>query len=158
MNWINFAGGKYTFAADIQQFAEMNGYKPPCEADGTRHPGTDCNAKMRTIFKDAGMRHTFKVTINSVLEVRAEDTTFNSIWIHKLVKYGVISEAYLKHKSIQLYSEQAVNALLSVMLKTQVEYQHDENDKEWYCEAPITAGTHNLEKKRNKPKASLFKK
>ena len=158
MNWINFPQGKYTFAADIQQFAELNGYKVPCEADGTRHPGTDCNAKMRTIFKDAGMRHTFNVTPHSVIEVRVEDGEVNRIWVQKLVDHGIISGAYLKQKCIQLYSEQAVNALLSVMLKTHVEYHPDEKDKEWHWDAPLVAGTHNLEKKRNKPKASLFKK
>ena len=55
MRWINFPdGSKYTLAVDIQKFAEQHGYTVPCESDGTRHPGTDCNAKMRTILKDAG--------------------------------------------------------------------------------------------------------
>lgn len=159
MRWINFPDGStYTFAVDIQKFAEMNGYTVPCEQDGTRHPGTDCNQKMRTIFKDAGMRRTFRVVEESVVAVRADDTPVNSSFIRWLVDNGLASDYYIRKGAIQLYTKEAVNALLSAMLKTHVEYELDEDDEEWNCPIFVTKRSQNLEKKKNKPKASLFKK
>lgn len=159
MRWIKFSdGSSYALAVDIQRFAEMNGYKVPCEQDGTRHPGTDCNAKMRTIIKDAGLRHTFKITEQSVVEIRMEDSSYNTMFLESLVDHGVVSNTYLKHKVIQLYTKEAVNALLSVMLKTHVEYEPDDNDITWHHGIPVTKRSHSLEKKKNRPKTSLFKK
>lgn len=158
MRWINFPdGSSYTLAVDIQKLAEQNGYTVPCEADGTRHPGTDCNQKMRTIMKDAGLRRTFRITDQSVVDVRMEDTPVNVSFMRWLVDNGVISDSYLRIGTIQLYSEEAVNALISVMLKTQIEYDI-EDDEMWECAMLVTKRSHNFEKKKNKPKASLFKK
>lgn len=159
MRWVNFPdGSSYTFAVDIQKFAEQNGYKVPCEPDGTRHPGTDCNQKMRAIFKDAGMRRTFGVTEQSVVVVHAEDGFQNDYFLHWLVRQELVSSYYVGRGAIQLYAIEAVNALLSVMLKTHVEYEHDADDEEWNFSALVTKRSQNLEKKKNKPKASLFKK
>jgi hypothetical protein len=159
VRWINFIDGtSYTFAADIQKFAERHGYKVPCEQDGTRHPGTDCNQKMRTIHKDAGMRRTFGVTESSVVVIRANDFHSNKSFLHWLVDNNIVSEHYYRMGSIQLYTREAVNALLSVMLKTHVEYEKDDTDEEWDCPLLVTKRNHNLEKKQNKPKASLFKR
>ena len=159
MRWINFPdGSKYTLAVDIQKFAELNGYKVPCEQDGTRHPGTDCNQKMRIIFKDAGMRRTFKVTELSVVVISSDDTPFNGAFLRWLVEENIVGDYYLRKGAIQLYTKEAVNALLSVMLKTHVEYEQDEEDVEWNCPIFVTKRSQNLEKKKNKPKTSLFKK
>ena len=158
MRWINFPdGSSYTLAVDIQKLAEQNGYTVPCEADGTRHPGTDCNQKMRTIMKDAGLRRTFHITDQSVVDVRMEDTPVNVSFMRWLVDNGLISDSYLRIGTIQLYSEEAVNALISVMLKTQIEYDI-EDDEMWECAMLVTKRSHNFEKRKNKPKASLFKK
>lgn len=158
MRWIEFPdGSRYTLAVDIQKLAEQNGYTVPCEADGTRHPGTDCNAKMRTVIKDAGLRRTFHITDQSVVDVRMEDTPINIGFLRWLVDNGIVSDSYLKIGTIQLYSEEAVNALISVMLKTQIEYDI-EDDQIWECAMLITKRSHNFEKKKNKPKASLFKR
>lgn len=159
MRWINFPdGSRYTLAVDIQKFAERHGYVVPCEQDGTRHPGTDCNQKMRTIYKDAGMRRTFGVVEQSVVVIKAEDATVNVSFLNWLADNGLVSDYYARKGAIQLYTIQAVNALLSAMLKTHVEYEMDENDEEWNCSIFVTKRSHNLEKKKNKPKASLFKK
>ena len=159
MRWIKFPdGSSYALAVDIQKFAELNGYTVPCEQDGTRHPGTDCNAKMRTVFKDVSMRHTFKITEQSVVEVRMDDSYYNTLFLEWLVDNDVVSNAYLKHRVVQLYTKEAVNALLSVMLKTHVEYQPDDTDIEFSFGVPITKRSHSLEKKKNRPKTSLFKK
>lgn len=158
MRWISFPdGGSYTFAVDIQKLAEQNGYSVPCEADGTRHPGTDCNAKMRTIMKDAGLRRTFHITDQSVVDVQMEDGFVNASFVRWLVDNGLISDSYLRIGTIQLYSEEAVNALISMMLKTQIEYD-SADDEVWECAMLITKRSHNFEKRKNKPKASLFKK
>lgn len=159
MRWIKFPdGSSYTFAVDIQKFAEMNGYIVPCESDGTRHPGTDCNAKLRTIFRNAGMRRTFRLTESSVVEVRAEDSFYNSEFINWLIERSIVSTSYFLHKSVQLYTKEAVNALLSSMLEMQVEYKVDDEDREWMCPILVTKRSHSLEKGKNKPKVSLFKK
>ena len=159
MRWINFIdGSSYTLAVDIQKFAEQNGYIVPCEQDGTRHPGTDCNQKMRTVFKDAGMRRTFGVTEQAVVVVRADDTPANSSFLHWLVDNDIVSDYYLRKGAIQLYTKEAVNALLSAMLKTHVEYEKDKDDEEWNCAIFVIKRTQNLEKKKNKPKASLLNK
>lgn len=159
MRWINFPdGSSYTFAVDIQKFAEANGYKVPCEPDGTRHPGTDCNQKMRTVYKDAGMRRTFGVTEESVVVVRAEDNFLNGCFLDWLVEQNLVHSYYVGRGAIQLYTIHAVNALLSAMLKTHVEYEKDEDDEEWNCSICVVKRSHSLELKRNKPKASLFKK
>lgn len=159
MRWINFPdGSSYTFAVDIQKFAEKHGYTVPCEQDGTRHPGTDCNQKMRTIYKDAGMRRTFGVTEQSVVVIRAEDSITNGCFLDWLVEWELVHPYYVGRGAIQLYTIEAVNALLSVMLKTHVEYERDEEDEEWDCSALVTKRSQNLEKKKNKPKASLFNK
>lgn len=158
MRWINFPdGSSYTLAVDIQKLAEQNGYTVPCEADGTRHPGTDCNQKMRTVMKDAGLRRTFRITDQSVVDVRMEDTPVNVSFMRWLVDNGVINDSYLRIGTIQLYSEEAVNALISVMLKTQIEYDI-EDDEMWECAMLVTKRSHNFEKRKNKPKASLLKK
>lgn len=158
MRWIEFPdSSKYTFAVDIQKLAEQNGYVVPCEADGTRHPGTDCNAKMRTVVKNTGLRRTFHITDQSVVDVRMEDSVINAAFIRWLVDNGIVNDSYLKLGTIQLYSENAVNALISVMLKTQIEYDI-EDDEVWECGMLITKRSHNFEKRKNKPKASLFKK
>ena len=159
MRWITFPdGSSYTFAVDIQKFAEANGYVVPCEADGTRHPGTDCNQKMRSIFKDAGMRRTFKITELSVVDIQAEDSLANAAFLQELVDAGIVSNFYLKRGVIQLYTRQAVNALLSVMLNSHVEYTLDETDIEWPWSLMVVKRRHGLEKSKNKPKVSLFKK
>lgn len=158
MRWIKFPdGSQYTLAVDIQKLAEQNGYTVPCEADGTRHPGTDCNTKMRTVVKDAGLRRTFHITDQSVVDVRMEDGAVNSAFLRWLVDTGVIHNSYLKIGAIQLYSEDAVNALISVMLKAQIEYDIAD-DEILECGMLVTKRGHNFEKKQNKPKASLFKK
>lgn len=158
MRWIEFPdGSRYTLAVDIQKLAEQNGYVVPCEADGTRHPGTDCNAKMRTVIKDAGLRRTFRINEQSVVDVRVEDTPVNFEFMRWLVDNGIINSSYLKIGTIQLYTEMAVNALISVMLKTQIEYDI-EDDEIWECAMLITKRSHNFEKRKNKPKASLFNK
>ena len=158
MRWINFPdGSQYTLAVDIQKLAEQHGYIVPCEADGTRHPGTDCNAKMRTILKDAGMRRSFGLTDQSVVDVRAEDSFTNAAFLRWLVDAGVTTPHYLKLGVIQLYTDKAVNALLSVMLKTEVSYTPSDDDV-IECGALLTKRAHNFEKKQNRPKASLFKK
>lgn len=159
MRWLKFPDGTtYTFAVDIQRFAETNGYSAPREQDGTRHPGTDCNAKMRTIAKDAGMRKTFGITESSVVDVRMDDSPSNSSFLHWLVDSELAGPMYLRNRVIQLYTIEAVNALLSVMLKTHVEYEIDYTDDEWESPFLVTKRAHNLEKLKNKPKASLFKK
>lgn len=159
MRWINFPdGSSYTFAVDIQKFAEENGYKVPCEQDGTRHPGTDCNQKMRVIYKDAGMRRTFGIVENSVVVVKAEDSPANHSFLSWLLDNNIVSDYYARKGEIQLYTIQAVNALLSSMLGVPVKYVTDDTDKEWNCAMFVTKRSHNLEKKMYKPKASLFKK
>lgn len=158
MRWIQFpSGAKYTLAVDIQKTAEQYGYSVPCEADGTRHPGTDCNAKMRIIIKDAGLRRSFGVTEHSVVDVRAEDSFTNAAFLRWLVDAGITSSYYLKLGVVQLYTESAVNALLSVMLQTEVKYTVTD-DEIIECGALLTKKIHNFEKKKNKPKASLFNK
>lgn len=158
MRWINFAdGSEYTLAVDIQKLAENYGYVVPCEADGTRHPGSDCNAKMRAVIKDAGLRRSFCITDQSVVDVRVGDSVANSAFIRWMVDEGIINDSYLKIGVIQLYSEHAVNALLSVMLKAQVSYT-PKDDEVIECALLVTKRSHNFEKKQNKPKASLFKK
>ena len=159
MRWIEFTNGsRYTLAVDIQKLAEQNGYIVPCEADGTRHPGTDCNAKMRTILKDAGLRRSFGVHEGCVMDVVADETPVNTAFIRWLVDNGIVSDSYLKIGTIQLYTEEAVNALLSIMLKTYVSYEADKADQLWSCRMIVTKRFHNFEKKKNRPKASLFKK
>lgn len=158
MRWIKFPDGTlYTLAVDIQKTAEQYGYTVPCEADGTRHPGTDCNAKMRTIIKDAGLRRSFGVTEYSVVDVRAEDSFTNAAFLRWLVDAGVTTSYYLKLGVIQLYTENAVNALLSVMLQTEARYEPTD-DETIECGALLTKRIHNFEKKKNRPKASLFNK
>lgn len=158
MRWINFPdGSEYTLAVDIQKLAELHGYVVPCEADGTRHPGTDCNSKMRTIVKDAGLRRSFCITDQSVVDIRMEDSPANAAFIQWMVDESIISDSYLKLGGIQLYSEHAVNALLSVMLKTQVSYTAKDDDV-LECALLVIKRCHNFEKKKNRPKASLFKK
>lgn len=153
MRWIILPdGSKYTLAVDIQKIAEQNGYTVPCEADGTRHPGTDCNAKMRTIFKDAGLRRTFGITDQCVVDIR------NAAFIKWLNDRDVISDYYVRLGVVQLYTIEAVNALLSVMLKTYVSYEADDGDEEYEVPVLPVRHSHNFEKKMNKPKASLFKK
>lgn len=158
MNWIKFPDGHhYTFASDIQRFAEEQGYKAPREADGTRHPGTDCNAKMRTVMKDAGMRKAFGISPTSVVDVYIDQCESNTQFLQWLVDMNIVSDAYKKHKMIQLYSPYAVDAILSMMLKIQLHYVPSD-DLVWNCPGPVFMEYHNFELKKNKPKASLFNK
>lgn len=158
MRWIEFIdGSRYTLASDIQKTAEQHGYTVPCEADGTRHPGTDCNSKMRTVVKDAGLRRTFRVNDQSVVDVRIDDGPVNTAFLKWMVDEGLVSDSYIRIGAIQFYSESAVNALLSVMLKTEVRYDSKDDD-EWHVPMRVTKRSHNFEKKKNKPKTSLFKK
>ena len=158
MRWIQFPdGSRYTFAVDIQKFAEECGYLVPCEADGTRHPGTDCNAKMRTVIKDAGLRRTFDITEQSVVDVKLSDSPVTVSFSDWIIDRGLVSEAYWKIGVIQLYTLEAVNALLSVMLKAEVSYGPGD-DNVYQCPILVTRLRHNFEKKRNRPKASLFNK
>lgn len=155
MRWIKFPDGStYTLAVDIQKLAERHGYVVPCEADGSRHPGTDCNAKMRNIVKNVSLRHTFHIKPQSVVDIRVDDG--NADFLNWLANEGIASSSYLRVGVIQLYTEDAVNALISVMLKTQIEYDIAE-DKVWECPIPVLKRSHNFEQKKNKPKASLFK-
>ena len=129
MRWIKFPdGSQYTFAVDIQKLAEQHGYAVPCEADGTRHPGTDCNAKMRTVVKDIGLRRSFHITDQSVVDVKVDDGTVNAAFMRWLVDEELVSSSYLKLGALQLYAEEAVNALISVMLKAQIEYDIDDDE------------------------------
>ena len=158
MRWIKLPDGSYyTLAVDIQKFAEKNGYFVPSESDGTRHPGTDCNAKMRTIVKNAGLRRTFNVTEQSVVDVVRDDTGSFDL-IQWLVDSEIISSSYLRIGVIQLYTHEAVNAILSSMLRMHVIYDLDDNDDVWSCPYPVSRHRHNFEKLKNKPKVSLFKK
>jgi hypothetical protein len=158
MRWIQFPdGSSYTLAVDIQKLAEQNGYRVPCESDGTRHPGTDCNFKMRTVIKNAGLRRSFHINDESVVDIRIDDSPANAEFIKWMVSEGIIHSSYLRIGAIQLYTNEAVNALISVMLNTEVEYDI-EDDKFWEAPMIVTKRSHNFEKKKNKPKASLFRK
>lgn len=158
MRWVEFPDGtKYTFAADIQKAAEKSGYSVPCEADGTRHPGTDCNSKMRTVIKDIGMRRTFKITDDSVVDIKADDCAENSKFIQWLVEECFVSDYYSRLGVVQLYSPSAVDALLSAMLKSEAHYD-SAGDPHWRASALVIKRSHNFELKKNKPKTSLFKK
>lgn len=158
MNWVKLPSGNYyTFASDIQQFAEQQGYKVPCEADGTRHPGTDCNAKMRKAVKDAGMRKTFNLTAFSVVDVDISEEGNNAEFLQWLVNMGIVSDAFKKRNTIQLYSREAVDAILTVMLKLHLHYV-PAGDSSWESPLPVFMECHNFELKKNKPKASLFNK
>lgn len=157
MNWIKFSDGThYTFARDIQKFAESQGYKVPRDNNGNSHPGTDCNTRMRTIMKDAGMRKSFNIDITSVVDVYIEDCEENQELLKWLTETGILGEAYKKHKVIQLYRREAVSALLSTMLKVGLEYV-PYKDKIWEYNGYVLMSIHNFELKKNKPKASLFK-
>ena len=159
MRWIKFHDGSmYTFAADIQKLAEAHGYAVPCEQDGTRHPGTDCNQKMRAIFKDAGMRQTFGLNESSVVVIDVNNSPFNGSFLRWAVDENIISAYYLRKGAVQLYTEEAVSALLSVMLKHHVEYHPDDEDTVLSSPIFVVKKSQNLEKKRNRPKASLFNK
>lgn len=158
MNWIKLPDGKYyTFAPDIQRFAEENGYKAPCEVDGTKHPGTDCNSKMRTVVKNAGLRRTFEITPESVIDIYVDDDNCNAKFLQWLIESRIVSDAYKKHKVIQLYSGEAVNAILSVMLKAEWVYNPVYDSKYIYSHTLVTE-SHNFELKKNKPIVSLFNK
>ena len=159
MRWVNFPdGSSYTFAVDIQKLAELNGYTVPCEADGTRHPGTDCNQKMRAVIKDMGMRFSFGITEQSVVDVRVQDSPFNIAFVRWLADNGLASDYYVRKGVIQLYTKDAAEAILSTMLKTMVEYVPDDTDEAWDCAMLPVKRAHNFEKPKNKPKVSLFKK
>lgn len=162
MRWIKLRDGQiYTFAADIQKRAETLGYRVPCEADGTRHPGTDCNAKMRTVVKSLSLRKAFGINNMSVVDVRVEDGRHNVAFMSWLVYKGVITDAYLKIGTLQLYSLQAANALICVMLQTNEEdLVREGDDPNVILTYPnfVKLREHNFEKKRNRPIVSLFKK
>lgn len=159
MRWIKFFdGSRYTFAVDIQKFAEQHGYVVPCEQDGTRHPGTDCNSKLRTAFKNRSMRRVFNLTEQSVVDIRADDSMFNRSFLRWIVDNELVTPYYLQRGVIQLYSIEAVNAILSVMLDTAVSYEEDQDDEGWLCYIFVTKRSHSLEKGKYKPKASLFNK
>ena len=159
VRWVKFPdGSSYTLAVDIQKFAESNGYKVPCDADGTRHPGSDCNRRLRSIFRDAGIRKTFGLTESCVIDVRFEDGFINQTFFDWLFDCGIVSIHYSGKGVIHLYSKESVNALLSAMLNTHVEYEEDQDDEEWCCPLLVIKRSHNLELKRNKPKVSLFDK
>lgn len=158
MRWIEFPdGSRYTFAVDVQKTAESYGYSVPCEADGTRHPGTDCNSKMRTVVKDIGMRKTFAINDQSVVDIKVDDGSVNIAFMRWLVEEELVSESYIRLGVIQLYSESAVNALLSVMLKAEAHYA-SYDDTVWQVPVMVTKRAHNFEMKKNKPKISLFRK
>lgn len=158
LRWIEFPDGrKYTFAVDIQKLAEKHGYKVPCESDGTRHPGTDCNRKMRKVVKDIGLRRTFGINDGSVVDVRTDESEANAAFVRWLINQGFVSDSYLKGKAIQLYRLEAVNALLSVMLKAETEYAILD-DYVWEVPMMVTKRSHNFEMKQNRPIVSLFNK
>lgn len=158
MNWVQFPSGTlYTFAPNIQRFAEEQGYRAPCEADGTKHPGTDCNSKMRTVCKSAGMRRTFNIDEKAVIDIYVDKYEENAQFLDWLIRNNIVSSSYKKHKVIQLYSKNAVNAILSVMLNVPLEYDTSGDSIFPYSGAGYCS-LHNFELKKNKPKASLFKK
>lgn len=162
MRWIQLRDGRmYTFASDIQKRAETLGYKVPCESDGTRHPGTDCNAKMRTVVKSLSMRRAFGIDKMSVVDVRVEDGRHSVAFMGWLIDRGVITDAYLKIGTLQLYSVEAANALICVMLQTNEEaLVRNGDDPNSVLKYPnfVKVREHNFEKKRNRPIVSLFKK
>lgn len=159
MRWIEFAlkGTRYTLAADIQKEAEKHGYKVPCENDGTRHPGTDCNSKMRSIMKNAGLRAAFGIKADSVVDVFIREHS-NKVFAEWCVECGLIGASFNRHGTIQLYTPEAANALLSVMTKSHVYYEIDSNDSIFRYRHPVVLCDHSLEMAKNKPKASLFRK
>ena len=104
------------------------------------------------------MRRTFGITEQSVVDIVADYSVFNTAFIRWLVDNGILNDSYLRIGAVQLYTKEAVNALLSIMLKTYVSYEVDHVDEDWECAILVTKRSHNFEKKKNRPKASLFNK
>lgn len=164
MRFIVFRDGiGYTFASDIQSYAEAHGYKVPCEPDGTRHPGTDCNNKARSIMNSRAMRAEFKLKPDGsdVVEIYEDDSVENAECVKYLQEHGFVPPN-LRHGNIQLYSIRMAEALVGVMVN------RDRNPNSPVVRTPLVIKgmtrlpfspnirIHSLAKTKDKPKLSLL--
>lgn len=161
MRFIVFNDGvAYTLAADIQRSAEAYGYNVPCEPDGTRHPGTDCNNKARSIMNSRALRAEFslKPDGSDVIEIYEDDSVENAECLQQLRERGFVPPN-LRHGNVQLYSIGMAEALLNVMVnKNMSSVRRVPVNVKSVTSLPFSPmmRIHSLAKTKDKPKLSLL--
>lgn len=110
MRYAEINSTSYTFALSIQNEAIRQGYTPPSDPDGQRHPANDVNAKCRVIYNDRAFCHTMGV--RQRMAVDTEDQQF----IEWCVREGLLPESYLHIKKITMYQYQLANAVVMKMV------------------------------------------
>lgn len=155
IQWFKFTDGtEYCLARDIIDYARSLGYHPPISSDERVHPGSICNRTMRTIIKDAGLRRKYKITVESVVQVRPEYSAGSNCFMNYLVDEMGLSKSTIIKGHIDLYNRQAVEAILSSLMGEHIRYEEKYNPFD--IKFPVVKSPKSVEKMRLKPKASLF--
>lgn len=155
IQWFKFMDGtEYCLARDIIDYARSLGYHPPISSDERVHPGSICNRTMRTIIKDAGLRRKYKITPDSIVQIRPEYSPGSRRFMQYLVEEMGLSQSTVSKGHIDLYNKNAVESILSSLMGEQIIYRESYNPFD--IRFPVVKSPKSVEKMRLKPKASLF--
>lgn len=154
MKFVQCPNGAYTTAPEIYYYAVSKGFPATRDGFGRIHPGTVCNAKMRSILKDPTNRRVWRLTEWSVLDVPTS-TERGAALVEILVNTGLLSPYYKSQRTFQMYSYNAARALIAAMTGGE---EIDEPVEYLVCHVSVIGQCHEFEVRHKRPFVSLFKK
>lgn len=159
MVYYVFKNTTVTLARFVENAGADLGGSVRLDPDGSRHPGSVCNAYLKRIAKDLGHRKSYGYEEGCVFQV-GTDTSVGAEFVQYLMDRGVLDSSSLKNGMLDVYTPKGAQIVVAAMsncpTKTIPEYmiQHDFTFKD--VELPVSTKT--LRKQKDLPKGrTLFK-
>lgn len=154
-----FKNTTVTLARCIENVGAALGGSIRIDPDGTRHPGSVCNAYLKRIAKDIGHRKSYGYKEGCVLQVDA-NSLVGKDFIQCLMDQGVLDASSLRNGMLDVYTPEAARIIVAAMNNSPnmkiPAYRIEWNFRFKDVDLPISAKT--LRKKKELPKGrTLFK-
>lgn len=147
MEIIQFNGKEYRTAIDIQLTAMREGYNPPRDPSGRRHPGTDVNAKCRVILNDHSFCHHMGVTEDMGVDIKDDE------FIQFCISQNILPATYSSYSCVTFYEVHLARAVHVKMLGAQVDLVSPK--RVVYYGKHVTTERHNFASAKQKLKKAL---
>jgi len=120
MHTITFIGlpklGMFTFAREIENYANQYGASIRVDPKGGRHSGSVCNHCIELIVANPIVARNLGITRSDYVQVLNETLDDNRSFIYLLIAKGLINSCTLKHNKLDMYSRNAAQVIMSSML------------------------------------------
>lgn len=154
-----FRNKTVTLARFVENVGAHLGGSVRLDPDGSRHPGSVCNAYLKRIAKDLGHRKSYGYEEGCVLQVDSSMPT-GSRFIQYLMDQGVLDSSSLKGGMLDVYTPKGAQIVVSAMNNCPTK-QVPEYLIEWdftFKDVELPVSTKTLRKQKDLPKGrTLFK-